>query len=90
MSKKEKQPRRLTVHQAKILTIFTGYQLIPFTMVHRDVQSRLGGDLIAIQNYSDPEFLQKVQEVYREDLLKILPQISLDEIEKYEGESTNE
>ena len=86
---KQKQPRRLTVHQAKLLTIFTGYQLLPMSIVHTEVQSRLGGDLIPVQYWSDPEFVKKVQEVYREDMMKILPQVAIDTINKYE-ESTNE
>ena len=86
---KQKQPRRLTVHQAKLLTIFTGYQLVPMSIVHTEVQSRLGGDLIPVQSWSDPDFISKVLEVYREDMMKILPQMAIDELSKHE-ESMNE
>lgn len=99
MTKELKQPKRLTVHQAKLLTIFTGYQLVPFDILHNDIQSRLGGQMISVQSYADPEFMKAVQDIYREDLIRILPQISVNELNKHsatieneatEGVSTNE
>ena len=64
--------QKLTKAQAVILTGFTGTMVGDFSDFHKDVELRLGRPVYT-HEFADPEFGEMINELYREDFLKISP-----------------
>jgi hypothetical protein len=63
--------KKLTKDQAIVITGFTGITACQFGDFHGDVEKRLGHYVFTHQ-FANKEFMEKVQELYREDFLSML------------------
>jgi hypothetical protein len=63
--------KKLTKEQAIVITGFTGVTACQFGDFHGDVEKRLGHPVWTHQ-FGDKEFMEKIQELYREDFLEML------------------
>jgi hypothetical protein len=63
--------KKLTKDQAIVITGFTGITACQFSDFHGDVEKRLGHSVFTHQ-FANKEFMEKVQELYREDFLSML------------------
>lgn len=61
--------KKLTKHQALVITGFTGKVAIAFPMFHEDVEKRLGHPVFTNEF---PELKDKIKEAYREDFLAMV------------------
>lgn len=62
---------KLTKEQAIVITGFTGVTACKFGDFHGDVEKRLGHPVWTHQ-FGDKEFMEKIQDLYREDFLAML------------------
>ena len=62
---------KLTKEQAIILTGFTGITCCKFSDFQGDVEKRLGYP-VWTHEFADKEFSEKLQELYKEDFLKLV------------------
>lgn len=63
--------QKLTKEQAIILTGFTGITCCKFSDFHADVEQRLGHPVWTHQ-FGNKQFSIKLQELYKEDFLKLV------------------
>jgi hypothetical protein len=63
--------KKLTKEQAIVITGFTGITACQFRDFHGDVEKRLGHPVWRHQ-FGDIKFMEKIQELYREDFLSML------------------
>lgn len=69
---------RLTHKQGIILTGFTGKLFCRFSDFHADVERRLGRS-VWTHEFADEEFARRMRDLYRDDLMSILPEETVDE-----------
>ena len=63
--------KKLTKEQAIIITGFTGKMACAFGDFHGDVERRLGHPVWTHQ-FGDKEFMEKIEDLYRDDFLAML------------------
>ena len=63
--------KKLTIEQAIVITGFTGITACHFSDFHGDVEKRLGHPVWTHQ-FGDKEFMEKIQELYRQDFMAML------------------
>lgn len=59
---------KLTKEQAIVISAYTGIMCCSFSLLHEDVEKRFGCPVFTHQ-FGDREFMEKIQEVYREDFI---------------------
>jgi hypothetical protein len=62
---------KLTKEQAIVITGFTGITACRFGDFHGDVEKRLGHSVFT-HEFGNKQFMEKIQELYREDFLSML------------------
>jgi hypothetical protein len=63
--------KKLTKEQAIVITGFTGITACQFGDFHGDVERRLGHSVFT-HEFGNKRFMEKIQELYREDFLSML------------------
>lgn len=64
---------KLTKEQAVIITGYTGIMICQFPDFHQDVEKRMGRP-VWTHEMGNEEFMEQVQEAYREDFLALAPE----------------
>lgn len=62
--------QKLTKEQAIVVMGYTGFTSCNFSVFHEDVERRLGSPVFTHQ-FGDPEFMEKIQELYRNDFIEM-------------------
>jgi hypothetical protein len=62
---------KLTKEQAIVITGFTGITACRFSDFHEDVERRMGRP-VWTHEFSNPEFEEKIKELYKNDFLSLL------------------
>ena len=62
---------KLTKEQAVVITGFTGIMACKFSDFHEDVERRMGHP-VWTHEFGNPEFMEKVKELYKNDFLSLL------------------
>jgi len=62
---------KLTKEQAVVITGFTGIAACNFSNFHEDVERRMGHP-VWTHEFGNPEFMEKVKELYKNDFLSLL------------------
>jgi len=62
---------KLTKEQAVVITGFTGIMACKFSDFHEDLERRIG-HAVWTHEFGNPEFMEKVKELYKNDFLSLL------------------
>lgn len=61
---------KLTKEQAIVVSAYTGITCCDFSLLHEDVEKRLGHSVWTHQ-FADKDFVGKIKELYREDFISM-------------------
>lgn len=61
---------KLTKEQAIVISAYTGILCCDFSLLHKDVEKRLGNP-VQIYKFADRDFEKKLKKLYQEDFISI-------------------